>query len=295
MKSVARSNALRSLLLLFVLSWSSAISAQPDHKVVSFGFVSPNTSQNLKLEQAIAGMNSAAETTLRNEAVNLSCVVRTRIRAFRALGSWSDGAEHSVMVRFTSDEDTLRYVVSRMGRDARQKYVIYFHPDPAGPVDLYTLRTPSKARSLPALSSGLQSAGVPLSTIVPLNGVTAIYIIDLDRDLREKILNAARTLHASVNAVPGKAKLFGDDIRQQAKTVFEQDIKTYESKNPNLPPTCDAAKAVPTKKPIARRKSRNDEVNETLFLRHGGRSTRTAACARRPTLRACVSARQFVS
>jgi hypothetical protein len=169
------------------------------------------------------------------------------------LGSWSDGAEHSVMVRFTSDEDTLRYVVSRMGRDAQQKYVIYFHPDPAGPVDLYTLRTPSKARSLPALSSALQSAGVPFSTIVPLNGVTAIYIIDLDRDLREKILNAARTLHASVNAVPGKAKLFGDDIRQQAKTVFEQDIKTYESKNPNLPPTCDAAKAVTTKKPTRKR------------------------------------------
>ena len=54
---------------------------------------------------------------------NLSCVVRTQIRAFRALGSWSDGAEQSVMVRFTTDEDTLRYVVSRMGRDAQQKYL----------------------------------------------------------------------------------------------------------------------------------------------------------------------------
>src|ERR1051326_9517556 len=174
MKSVARSNALRSLLLLFVLSWSSAISAQPDHKVVSFGFVSPNTSQNLKLEQAIAGMNSAAETTLRNEAVNLSCVVRTRIRAFRALGSWSDGAEHSLMVRFTSDEDTLRYVVSRLGRDALQKYVIYFHPEPGGPVDLYTLRVHSDARRLIQLSSLLERAGIPFSTIVPLNGTTFI-------------------------------------------------------------------------------------------------------------------------
>ena len=107
MKPFKRITSLRSLLLLFTLTWSSAISAQQDRKVVSYGFVSPNTSQNLKLEEAIQGMNSPAEKQLRDEAVNLSCVVRTRIRAFRALGSWSDGAEHSVMVRFTSDEDKI--------------------------------------------------------------------------------------------------------------------------------------------------------------------------------------------
>ena len=230
--------SIRSLLLLLALVWSSAASAQQDQKAVSYGFVSPNTKQNLKLEEAIRGMTSPAETNLRNKAINLSCVVRTKIRAFRALGAWSDGAEHSVMVRFTSDEDTLRYVVSRMGRDAEQKYVIYFHPEPAGSVDLYTLRT--RARSLAALSSALERAGVPFRTLVPLNGITAIYIIDLDRDLRDKIMNAARTLRASVSSVPGKAKLFGDDIRQQARTVFEQNIKTYETNNPNLPPSCDA-------------------------------------------------------
>jgi hypothetical protein len=240
MKSASKTTAYRSLLLLLVLLWSSAISAQQDQKAVSYGFVSPNTSQNLKLEEAIRGMTSVAETNLRNKAINLGCVVRTRIRAFRALGSWSDGAEHSVMVRFTSNEDTLRYVVSRMGRDAEQKYVIYFHPEPGGPADLYTLRARSRSRSLTAFSSALERAGIPFRTLVPLNGTTAIYIIDLDRDLRDKILGAARTLRASVSYVPGKAKLFGDDVRQQAKTVFEQDIKSYETKNPNLPPTCDA-------------------------------------------------------
>ena len=243
MKSLQRTAALRSLLLLVVVAWSSAISAQQDQKVVSYGFVSPNTSQNLKLEQAIQAMSSVDETNLRNKAINLSCVVRTKIKAFRALGSWSDGAEHSVMVQFASDEDTLRYVVSRMGRDAQQKYVIYFHPETGGAADLYTLRARSKARSLSALSSVLERAGIPFRTLVPLNGTTTIYVIDLDRDLREKILAAARTLHASVNSVPGKAKLFGDDFRDRAKTVFEQDIKNYETKNPNLPPACDVQKS----------------------------------------------------
>ena len=237
-----RATTLRALSLLLLLAWSSGVSAQPERKSLSYGFVSPNTRENLKLEQAIKGMSSREEFALRNKAINLSCVVRVRIRAFRALGSWSDGAEHSVMVRFQSDEPTLRYVLSRMGRDAQQKYVIYFHPQPGGSADLYTLRPRGGPRNLVALTTALERAGIPFRTLVPLNGTTNIYIIDLDRDLRLKILSAARRLRARVTQEPGNAKLFGDDERQKAKTVFEQDVKNYEIKNPNLPPTCDVQK-----------------------------------------------------
>ena len=230
----------RSVSLLLLLVWTTSVTAQQDQKSVGYGFVSPNTSENLKLEQAIKGMNSAEEIALRNKAINMSCVVRVRIRAFKALGSWSDGAEHSVMVRFNSDEPTLRYVLSRMGRDARQKYVIYFHPQPGGSADLYTLRPRAGARNLVALTTALERAGIPFRTLVPLNGTTNIYIIDLDRDLRAKILEAARRLRARITQETGNAKLFGDDQREKAKTVFEQDIKLYETQNPNLPPTCDA-------------------------------------------------------
>ncbi|HKS10962.1 MAG TPA: hypothetical protein VJS13_15545 [Pyrinomonadaceae bacterium] len=241
MKFTVRTTS-RSLLLLLVLAWSTAVSAQQDHTSLAYGFVSPNTSENLKLEQAIKGMSSREETELRKKAINLSCVVRTKINAYRALGSWNDGAEPSVMVRVKGDEETLRYVLSRMGRDAQQKYVIYFHPRPDGEVDLYTLRPRVGARNLVALTKALERAGIPFSTIVPLKQTTAVYIIDLDRDLRDKIMNAARTLRARVTTEPGKAKLFGDDLRPKAKTVFEQDIKTYETKNPDLPPTCDVQK-----------------------------------------------------
>lgn len=230
------------MLLFFLLAWSTAVGAQQDQKALNYGFVSPNTSENLKLEQAIAGMSSREEANLRKKAINLTCVVRTKVQAFRALGSWSDGAEHSVMLRLNSDEATLRYVLSRMGRDAQQKYVIYFHPQANGSADLYTLRPRNGARNLVALTTALERGGIPFRTLVPLKNTTAIYIIDLDRDLRDKILKAARTLRARVSQQPGNAKLFGDDERQRAKSVFEQDIKSYETKNPNLPPTCDARK-----------------------------------------------------
>jgi hypothetical protein len=140
------------------------------------------------------------------------------------------------------DEATLRYVLSRLGRDAQQKYVIYFHPRVGGAIDLYTLRPRTRARSLVALTNELERAGIPFRTLVPWRDTTAVYIIDLDRDLRTKIMNAARKLRARVSEEAGTAQLFGDDEREKAKLKFEQEIKDYETKNPNLPPTCDSRK-----------------------------------------------------
>lgn len=232
----------RSFLLVLLLGWSTAIAAQQAQKSFNYGFVSPNTRTDLKLEDAIKGMNSPEEVRLRAKAINLSCVVRSRIRAFKALGAWSDGAEHSVMLRVKSDEETLRYLVSRMGRDAQQKYVIYFHPRPKGSADLYALRLPRRASNFAALSNALERAGIPFRTLVPAGSTTTVYIIDLDRDLRQKILVAARRLRARVTQETGNASLFGDDEREKAKTKFEQEIKNYEAKNPNLPPACDVKK-----------------------------------------------------
>jgi hypothetical protein len=121
--------------------------------------------------------------------------------------------------------------------------VIYFHPKPRGNADLYTLRPRTRARNLVALSNELERAGIPFRTLVPSGKTTAIYIIDLDRDLRAKIMAAARKLRARVTSQPGNAALFGEDERQKAKAKFEEEIKTYETKNPNLPPTCDAQKS----------------------------------------------------
>lgn len=232
-----RSTNLRALILVLLLGWTSTIPAQQ-----SIGIVSPNTKTDLKLEQAIAGMKSEEESRLLNQVVNLSCVVRSRITAFRALGSWSDGAEPSVLFRVKGDEATLRYLLSRMGRDAEQKYVIYFHPKPKGEVDLYTLTPRAGTRNLIALTNELERSGIPFRTLVPSGPTTAIYVIDLERDLRTKIMTAARRLRARVKQESGKAQLFGDDAREKAKIKFEEEIKTYETKNPNLPPTCDVQK-----------------------------------------------------
>ena len=121
-----RSSKLRSLLLVLLLGWTTAVSAQ---QAQNYGFVSPNTRTDLKLQEAITGMNSAEESKLLKQAVNLGCVVRSRIRAFRALGSWSDGAEYSVMLSVNGDEESLRYVLSRLGRDHNRSTSSIFIPN----------------------------------------------------------------------------------------------------------------------------------------------------------------------
>jgi len=122
--------------------------------------------------------------------------------------------------------------------------VIYFHPKVGGNVDLYTLRPRTRARSIVALSDELERAGIPFRTLVPSRETTVIYIIDLDRDLRAKIMNAARRLRARVSQEAGTAQLFGDDEREKAKLRFEQEIKDYETKNPHLPLPCDVKKSL---------------------------------------------------
>ncbi|HEX2269278.1 MAG TPA: hypothetical protein VHH35_07085, partial [Pyrinomonadaceae bacterium] len=120
-----------------VLALATAAVAQASH---NYGFVSPNTKENLKFQEAIKGMNSAEEAKLIKQSINLGCVGGSPVRVFRSLGSWSDGAEYSVMIRVRSDEPTVRYLMSRLGRDAQQKSILYFHPQAAGSADLYMLK-----------------------------------------------------------------------------------------------------------------------------------------------------------
>lgn len=242
--------AIKSLLLILALA--TVTCAQT---ALNYGFVSPNTKENLKLDDAIRGMSSREETTLVQQSVNMGCVVRSRIRALRALGSWSDGAEHSVMLRLESDEPTVRYVLSRLGRDAQQKSILYFHPQATGAADLYTLKPRRPMRNLAALGQTLERAGIAFRTLVPMKSGTWIYIVDTKRELGAKVTDAAKRLRARVTSESGNAAFVGDDQRDEAKAVFDEEIQKYETKNPNLPPTCDSShkKAQKPQKPQRRK------------------------------------------
>ena len=231
--------------LLFVVCSSSLASAQqlPGNKrsparSVTYGFVSPNTREGLKLEDAIRHLKSPEEESLIRQTPNLACVAQSPIQTARAIGSWSDGAEHSVILRARSDNSTMRYLLARLGRDNNQKAVLHFQTSAEGGATIYILR-PGRYRGLRALSDTLDRAGIVFRTLVPQRGSALVYVVDLKRELQSKISLAARRLRARVTARRGSAEFIGDDSnREKAKAVFDETIRGYEVKNSTLIDRC---------------------------------------------------------
>jgi hypothetical protein len=231
--------SIRGTLFAVILLLSGTLAAAQQAASLNYGFVSPNTRDDLELEEAIRGMNSSEEVNLLRHAQSLGCVVKKKITTLRALGSWSDGAEHSVLLRTNTDEATIRYLMSRLGRDANQKAVIYFHVKPGGPARIYVLQPPHGLRNFKSISTVLERSGISFRTLVPTKSGTRVYVIDTDNNLATRVKTAARQLKARLNSQSGNASFVGDDNdRQKGQTVFEQEIKDYEAKHSALPPPC---------------------------------------------------------
>jgi hypothetical protein len=223
-----------------VLSWCSLTVAQQRanddvRKSLTYGFVSPNTREGLKLDDALRDLTSSEENKLIRQARGLGCVAQSRIETLKAIGSWSDGAEHSVLLRSTTDAATMRYIVSVLGRNAQQKAALYFQSTSSGSADIYILRPQAPRRSIRSLSGLLDQAGIEFRTLVPTRTSVLVYVVDLRRELRAKIIAAARKIKARVTSRRGSAEFIGDDSsREKAKTIFDEEIRNYESQNSAL-------------------------------------------------------------
>jgi hypothetical protein len=184
-------------------------------------------------------MNSKDERVLLKRAENLGCVVRSKVRVYKSLGSWTDGAEQAILLRVRSDESSVRYLLSRLGRDANQKSILYFHPKSSGTARIYLLKPRRQTTNLIRIAQTLERAGIVFRTLVPVGNNTWIYIVDPRRELSAQVRNAAKRLRATVTLEDGIAEFVGADQVPQAKLVFEKEIADYESRNPKLPPACD--------------------------------------------------------
>ena len=210
---------------------------------LNYGFVSPNTRENLKLQDAIRNLYSSEETQLIRKAKELGCRTRTTVLTLRALGSWSDGAEHSLLLRMIADEQTVRYLVSMLGKDGRQKAVLYFHQEKTGTARIYILRPRIRQKSFARLTMVLDEAGVAFRTLVPVKTGILVYVADPQGALSSKIRVVASRLRARVRMEKGRAEFIGDDAdRQKGLAAFDKEIERYESMNPNLPATCREAR-----------------------------------------------------
>jgi hypothetical protein len=208
--------------------------------------VSPNTREDLKLEEAIRNLNSAEEVRLLHETRDLACRVRAKARVNRSLGNWADGAENSLIFRIYSDEPTVRYSAASLGKKWSQKTVLYFRRQASGKARMYVISVRRQHRWLNfvvrTVAKTLDDAGVSYRTLVPLRTRVMVYVVDLSNELQPQVQNAARQLHARPFSFAGTGGFIGNDTdRDQAQEVFAQEIKFYES-NHSLDQRCRQTK-----------------------------------------------------
>jgi hypothetical protein len=227
------------LVLLLLIGGLPVIGQTAGGSSLNLGFVSPNTREGLKLEDAVAGLESAEESNLIKRVLELKCVVRRPIATRRAIGSWSDGAEPSLLIRVKTDESTMRYLMSRLGRMANQKAILYFHPQPKGNSKVYIIQPSKRFRAVATISRLLDSTGVAFRTLVPAKQMTTVYIVDTDNSLSARVRTATRRLRGKLIALTGTASFIGDDsVREKGQEIFQQEIVSFEAKHPNLPAAC---------------------------------------------------------
>lgn len=249
---MTRGNGLRHLLFAFAL-WlaatggayaqrpeaDSAAPAERGRKVQSYSFVSPNTRENLKLEEAVRLLNSLEESRLVRQIARLSRCLGLQSVTSRAVGSWADGAEHSTVSRVIADAATLRYEDARVGKLERQKSVLYFRQNSAGAGTMYILY-PRRRAGFASVSKTLDRKGVEYRTLVPgTNGRTIIYVVDLKSELRRQVGAAAKALGARVVTIKGDGEFIGDDTdREKAQQVYDGVIKEFETAHPRVARRC---------------------------------------------------------
>ena len=209
-------------------------------KAQSYSFISPNTRENLKLNEAISLLNSREETQLVNSITRLSRCLRLKQTVKRAVGSWSDGAEHSTISRTFADEQTLRYEDARLGKLERQKSVLYFRENVPGPGMMYVLTTRRGRASLSSISKTLDRNGIEFRTLVPQpKHGTIIYVVDLKGELHNQVAAAAKELGARLVSIKGDGDFIGDDAdREKAEQVFALLIKEFEDAHPQVAHQC---------------------------------------------------------
>ena len=228
------------LLLTLLLSLCLVVQGQERdnrklaRKALSYVFVSPNTRDNLKLEEAIRNLNSAEEVRLVHEARDIACRVQAKARVNKSLGNWSDGAENSMIFRIYSEESGVRYAAASLGKNWRQKTVLYFRRQGSGKARMNVISVPRQHRGLNfairTVAKTLDEAGVSYRTLVPLKTRVMVYVVDLRNELQPQVRHAGRELHARPLSFAGTGEFVGNDTdREKAQEVFAGEIKAYES------------------------------------------------------------------
>lgn len=227
-----------TLCLIVALTGLGQSTPPPVQPPTSYLFVSPNTAENLSLDQAIQRLRSKDEFNLIVAARRLSQCLGRSARIQPAIGNWKEGSEPSTVTKESISLEQLRYQGARLGSHWRQKSVLLFRPMADGPHRMYVLR-PRSPLGFRQMSAVMERVGIAFRTLVrERSGRSVVYVVEMSHDLLKFAQKAARRMRARLTVFEGEGEFFGHDNREEAGAIFQREIQGFEAKNPGVREKC---------------------------------------------------------
>jgi hypothetical protein len=200
----------------------------------NFIFASPNTSEELPLAKAEAGLNSSAEQRMLAAVQYVLCRVRSRGEARRAIGVWVGGTENSVVVQTNASGPDLGYAAAWLGRFGSQRTVLTFEQKAGGPDRLFRL----EFLSLPDhdVIAAVEKNRLIDMTLIP--GARMTLLIAGSPSDRKHVEETAKALNVpprEITEFEGSSHLFGDGFDgDKGKRQLKDMAGSFERQHPEL-------------------------------------------------------------
>jgi hypothetical protein len=194
----------------------------------SYLFLSPNTDDNLSLNEAVGRLGEPAQAHYRTLTADiLRGLGVPYARVHDAVGDWSGGVENSLLavVDCPTDAATLRCAAALFGLHAEQKAVLAFHADAAGTDVLAVLDLPR--RSLAEVRQLLDEHGLRDRTIVPHDSGCRVVLLDEGGRQAVALARIGRTPGARLAAHCGRALAVAAQSRDLARRRFHEVIRAH--------------------------------------------------------------------
>jgi hypothetical protein len=194
--------------------------------------LSPNVDDALDVDEARRRLRSPEHVRYRRLAGRILHELGLgRHQVHDAVGEWQGGVENSLLVVLDGRTDplTLSCAAACFGLAARQKTVLAFYADPAGPDALATLAVPG--RSLDEVRRLLDRHGLSERTLLPgEDGWRAVILVPAQRAAALAAVPGVR-LHVQA----GRGVRLGEPTRDRASERYRQVIRAYQASRPGPP------------------------------------------------------------
>lgn len=191
----------------------------------AFLFVSPNTRDYMPDEIAAESLASFEQSNFLAVADLLARELCTQAQVRSTVGIYAGTAENSSLITGCRNHQAT-YLGELLGRYSHQKWILLFDPAPGGSQHLLVAAIPDGHST--EIVKKIRQSGIHGASIVQEDKLVHVYfwITDSSQDLAVHSLTDSE--HATLQDIPGRGTLIGNDNRAAAQRAFDRFIHTYE-------------------------------------------------------------------